>query len=578
MADAGAADRQRTLYMRENSFAPVPGILIVDDQPTDTLLLQEAVADLGNIYTAHDGDAALALADAHRPDLILLDVQMPGMSGFQLCKTIKATPRLWDAAIVFVTAHAQTDNELMALEYGGIDFIQKPLSLPVVRARAKAQLALRAEAKRLAYYDELTALPNRTLLGDRAEQALQSARATNGKAALVLLDLDNFKGINDSINHRTGDRILLELAHRLQQHCRATETLSRHGGDEFLLLIPDLACSQALGERVGELLEVVAQPLDIDGHRLQLTCSAGLSVYPEDGDNLDVLFRHAEAAMYQAKQNGRGLYRFFSRRLEVDARARHQLEVHLREALTSGAFNVFYQPRYDAEHGTPDGMEALVRWQRGDKMVSPADFIPLAEETGLIIPLDRQVMTQACHDAYTLMQDGVRICVGVNISTVQFGDPSFMTMVKEALRDTGLPPELLELEITEGVMARDIEHTRTLLTELKQMGVRIAVDDFGTGYSSLAYIKNLPIDVLKIDQSFVRDMLSDQSDAAIVEAIVRMGHALELELIAEGVESAEQAAALQAQGCRLMQGYHYCRPIPFSQLRQQLRSQHCQQG
>ncbi|WP_425221268.1 two-component system response regulator [Pseudomonas sp.] len=564
--------------MRENGFAPVPVILIVDDQPTDTLLLQEAVADLGDIYTAHDGAAALALANAHHPDLILLDVQMPGMSGFQLCKTIKATPRLRDAAIVFVTAHTQTDNELMALEYGGIDFIQKPLSLPVVRARAKAQLALRAEAKRLAYYDELTALPNRTLLGDRAEQALHSARATDGKAALVLLDLDNFKGINDSINHRMGDRILIELAHRLQCHCPATETLSRHGGDEFLLMIPDLTSSQALGERVDELLRVVAQPLSIDGHRLQLTCSAGISVYPEDGDNLDVLFRHAEAAMYQAKQSGRGLYRFFSRHLEVDARARHQLEVHLREALNSGALSVFYQPRYDAALGTADGMEALVRWQRGERMVSPADFIPLAEETGLIIPLGRQVMLQACCDAHTLMQDGLRICVGVNISTVQFRDPSFLSMVREALHDTGLPPELLELEITEGVMARDIEHTRTLLTELKQMGVRIAVDDFGTGYSSLAYIKNLPIDVLKIDQSFVRDMLSDRSDAAIVEAIVQMGHALELELIAEGVESAEQAEALKAQGCRLMQGYHYCRPIPFSQLRQQLRTQHCQQG
>ena len=564
--------------MRENGFAPVPVILIVDDQPTDNLLLQEAVADLGDIYTAHDGAAALALANAHHPDLILLDVQMPGMSGFQLCKTIKATPRLRDAAIVFVTAHTQTDNELMALEYGGIDFIQKPLSLPVVRARAKAQLALRAEAKRLAYYDELTALPNRTLLGDRAEQALHSARATDGKAALVLLDLDNFKGINDSINHRMGDRILIELAHRLQRHCPATETLSRHGGDEFLLMIPDLTSSQALGERVDELLGVVAQPLSIDGHRLQLTCSAGISVYPEDGDNLDVLFRHAEAAMYQAKQSGRGLYRFFSRHLEVDARARHQLEVHLREALNSGALSVFYQPRYDAALGTADGMEALVRWQRGERMVSPADFIPLAEETGLIIPLGRQVMLQACCDAHTLMQDGLRICVGVNISTVQFRDPSFLSMVREALHDTGLPPELLELEITEGVMARDIEHTRTLLTELKQMGVRIAVDDFGTGYSSLAYIKNLPIDVLKIDQSFVRDMLSDRSDAAIVEAIVQMGHALELELIAEGVESAEQAEALKAQGCRLMQGYHYCRPIPFSQLRQQLRTQHCQQG
>ncbi|MEO1830630.1 MAG: EAL domain-containing protein [Pseudomonas sp.] len=556
--------------MRENGFTPVPVILIVDDQPNDVLLLQEAVADLGDIHIAHDGETALALANAHRPDLILLDIQMPGMNGFQLCKAIKATPRICDAAIVFVTAHTQTDYEILALEYGGIDFIQKPLSLPVVHAHARAHLALRAEANRLAYYDDLTALPNRALLRDRAEQTLQSARETGNQAALVLLDLDNFKGINDSIDHRMGDQILIEIARRLQRHCEVTDTLSRHSGDEFVLLIPELDHSEALGDRIDALLNVIAQPLEIDGHRLQLTCSAGISVYPGDGSTLDVLFRHAEAAMYQAKQNGRGRYRFFSHHLEVNARARHLLEVHLREALSSGVLTVVYQPRYDAVHGTSCGMEALVRWRRGDRLVSPAEFIPLAEETGLIIPVGKQVLLQACADARALQLAGQRMIVGVNISAVQFREESFLSMIKEVLLDTGLPGELLELEITEGVVAHDMERTHTLLTELKRMGVRIAIDDFGTGYSSLSYLKKLPIDVLKIDQSFIRDMLSDRSDAAIVEAIVRMGHALELELVAEGVESADQAEALLALGCELMQGYHYCRPMPFEQVRQQL--------
>lgn len=553
--------------MPENRFDPTPVVLIVDDHPADVMILQEAVGDLAQVYVANDGQTALERARFCRPEVVLLDIEMPGMGGFELCRLIKADAKLCDAAILFVTAHTQPENEILALEHGGIDFLQKPLSIPVARAHVRAHLSLRAEAKRLAYFDALTGLPNRMLLRDRTEQMLQKASRGNNRLALLLLDLDNFKGINDSLGHSTGDLVLQEVSRRLSEGASNGDTVSRQGGDEFVILMTDIQQSEVISDFAQKLLEIISRPMNIAGNRYDLTACIGISVFPDDGEDIETLYRQADAAMYKAKQEGRNRYRSFSQSLESDAHARHRLESHMRSALESGVFEVFYQLRLDVRKAQACGMEALIRWRRADgELVSPADFIPLAEETGLIVPIGKQVLHKACRDAKILFDMGKRLCVGVNISVVQFREESFLDMVKEALRETGLPADLLELEITEGVLARDVDQARSLLESLKQMGVRIAIDDFGTGYSSLSYLKTLPIDTLKIDQSFVRDMLTDPSDAAIIEAIVRMGQALGLELVAEGVESQEQSNGLLTLGCELMQGFHYCHPMPFEQL------------
>ena len=806
-------------------------ILLVDDEPANIRLLNNAVSALGRTYFASNGEEAIKMANQVKPDLILLDIQMPGMSGYDVCDVIKSDETLTDTAIIFVTAHGDTEHELKALEYGGVDFLQKPLNPLIVEARAKIHLELKnqqhqldltrgtldsiihhlpvfvaywddelnnifsndvkgdwfgldaqdmlgeslidvinhhkildttaievlltaidqvilgktmgfdltfnaacsdavfvsvslvptllegkfngfvmllnditpmkvlqhdlhqdkellrvtlnsigdavittdingvvnfmnpiassltgwsindainqpieevmpltdssgkfpiknpidtaikerrvvgmafntllhtrqgkklevedsaapildeqgniqgaiivfhdvSETKamalkmsHLANHDSLTNLPNRMLLQDRAERAINNADRKQEKLAMFMLDVDNFKSVNDSVGHKMGDMLLKKIAHRLLEGSRSVDTVSRQGGDEFTILQPDITRLDQVVSYAQRILTLFAEPFYVEEKRFDLSCSIGLAIYPDDSKSIDMLHKHADLAMYRAKELGRRRWHFYANEIESSVLARHRLELYLRRALEEGLFEVYYQAKTDARDNSVIGMEALLRLKPLDGVfISPAEFIPLAEECGLIVEIGNFVMRKACEDALKWQKMGFNHRVSINISPVQFSQPNFYESVQTLMTELSIDTGLVEFEITEGVLAKDVERTRKLLESLQQLGIHISIDDFGTGYSSLLYLKRFPINILKIDKSFVDDMLNDENDEAIVDTIISLAKSLKMELIAEGVESIEQVNALSDKGCFIIQGYFYCRPIPYSEM------------
>ena len=429
----------------------------------------------------------------------------------------------------------------------------------------------------LAYHDVLTGLPNRMLVEDRFRQAAAFADRTKSKVALLYLDLDNFKTVNDSLGHVVGDALIRTVAQRLADCVRDTDTISRQGGDEFVLLIPALHATEAIAPILVKLMASLGEPVPLEGHELTTSASIGITFYPDDGGDFEALTKKADMAMYRAKEAGRNTYRFFDDQMNVEAVELLRMRNGLRRALTQGEFILHYQPQIDLQSGALVGAEALIRWNHAELgMVPPARFIPIAEESGLIVPIGEWVLREACIQARTWQRTGlVGLTVAVNLSAVQFKRGDVEQAVLTALEVSGLDPSLLELELTESILIQDTEKMLGMVQRLKGLGVRLAIDDFGTGYSSLSYLKRFQVDKLKIDQSFVRHLDADADDAAIVGAIIQLAHSLGLTTIAEGVESESVAQRLRDAGCEEAQGYHYARPLTpaeFANLRsEQLR-------
>lgn len=427
-----------------------------------------------------------------------------------------------------------------------------------VTERRRYQAALQHQA----VHDPLTGLQNRYVLQDRLEQAIQMAKRGSGQVALVFVDLDNFKVVNDVLGHSAGDQLLIEVADRLRGVLRGVDTVVRYGGDEFVLILGDQSSLDETSKLLERLLDSIQQPLSLEGHPLHISCSAGIAMYPRDAKDLQGLLRVADVAMYQAKGSGKGQYCFYSPELNQAAQDRFVLESALRKAIENDELTVVYQPKVDAGRQVL-GFEALVRWNsEGHGLITPDRFIPLAEETGLILPLGRQVLFSACREAASWPQiAGRRLSVAVNLSARQLQEPGLVGLVANALAASSLPPECLELEVTESMFMGDLEHTIRVLESIKALGVRIAVDDFGTGYSSLSYLQRLPIDILKIDRSFVSGCFEGGDAMVIPHAIIFLGKSLRLHIVAEGVEEQAEMDILATCGCNEFQGYLISRPM-----------------
>jgi len=557
---------------------PRTRILVADD---DALLREIATAMLENAgfeaEAVASGAAAVAACTARMPDLVLLDVEMPDGNGYQACSGIRALANGREVPIVMVTGFDDAASINLAYDAGATDFVVKPLNWPLLAHRIRYVLrGARAQAHihRLAYFDALTGLPNREWIGEYLARALTAAAHGEHGVALLFVDLDQFKRINDTLGHETGDALLRQVAARLSEALEpvgADAQLARVGGDEFIVVLTGNA-GAAAAERAAQRVQVaLTAPFVQGGYEFVVTPSIGIALYPEHGADVQTLRKNADLAMYEAKAGGRNQFRLYSSAINTRAVKRLSLEMELRRAFDERKLEVYYQPQYAAGSLELAGAEALLRWfhpQRGQ--ISTADFIAVAEETGLIGDIGRWTLEQVCRDLRHWRGAGLKVpAVSVNVSGRDFMRQDVLLRLSRVVEEAHLPASLFELELTEGVLMQDVESGQRSLAALKEYGFALAVDDFGTGYCSLNYLKRFPLDTLKVDRAFVNDITADADDAAIVRAIVGLGHNLGLKIVAEGVETLEQLEFLRATGCDLVQGYLMSRAVEaraFAQL------------
>lgn len=562
-------------------------VLIIDDEWQIRSLLVDLLGSVYRCSEAGSAEEALQALSHETFDLVISDIDMGGMSGLELVPRVHSLAP--DTVVVMISGNQDIEFAIKALRVGAFDYITKPIDIRHVEASVERALKhsnllkekrlykeqienllqqRTAEVDWLAYYDTVTQLPNRALFEDRLAQAVAIARATDQSLGVLFISLDQFKKVNDSLGHGPGDSLLREFGERLKSCIGKSDTVARFGSDEFALLRTQIDGTKDVMETIGLLAQVLKFSFALPGHDLFGTASVGISMFPFDGDDSQTLLKNAGAALYKAKKSGGANYQFFTADMHELATRRLALETNLRRAIQNEEFLVHYQPRVSIDSLAITGVEALVRWQHPQLgLVSPSEFIPLAEDTGLIVPIGEWVLRHACTQAQEWQERGFApIQMSVNISARQFHDRDLSETVIRILDETGLAAKHLDLEVTESSIMQNAEFAAGVLNHLKSMGVNLSIDDFGTGFSSLASLKRLPIDVLKVDQSFVRDLTTDPDDAALVMAIITLAHNLRLKVIAEGVETAEQLRFLQLLRCDEIQGYLFSRPRPAGEL------------
>jgi diguanylate cyclase (GGDEF)-like protein len=562
-------------------------ILVCDDDVSARIILQEIFAcESIEVLEAEDGKRAVEQFEKYQPALVLLDVSMPVMNGFDVCEHIRALESGKHVPIIMVTGSDDLDSIHKSYSVGATDFISKPVKWEILAQRVRYilrasqafadQMSQKKALHKLAFYDSLTGLPNRLLLLKNLQSFIALARRNDYQAAILYIDLDRFKRINDTMGHSIGDKLLRKVAHRLQENMRESDVFSRgseeklisngqlssFGGDEFTIFLSKLRNSSEAILVAERVIQSFIKPFKLEQYEVVITPSIGISIFPDDGESAESLLKNANTAMYSAKEAGRGCFKFYCGSMNATAASRLQLEQDLRVAIKSGEIVPFYQPQVSAKTGKIVSVEALVRWLPAQGGIIPPDeFIPIAEETGLIHDLGLLVLEQSCKQAKQWLDNGNEVRIAVNVSAHQFRQINFTQTVAKTLKQYNLPPSLLELELTESVIMSDAEENIKRLIELKNLGITLAVDDFGTGYSSLSYLKKFPIDTLKIDRAFMCDANSTPDDIAIVEAILALAKSLKLGVIAEGVEEVEQIKILKNSKNLLLQGYLFSRPL-----------------
>jgi diguanylate cyclase (GGDEF)-like protein len=620
MADAPIS-RVISLRPQENpseipeSRSPVrPRLLLVDDVRDNRLLLKRRLERRGfDVVEAESGWAALELIEKDPFDLVLLDIMMPGIDGIETLKRIRAQKTASDLPVIMVTGKTASENVVEALQLGANDYVTKPVDFAVTLARVetqikrrqaehqaivateqlrkineeleyriedrtsklidankrlKAEIASRKESQArsqyLAYHDSLTGLGNRLMFKEQIEEALNDVSMMTQPLAVLFLDLDGFKSVNDTVGHSIGDLLLKLVGAKLRDLLPQTDRIARLGGDEFAILQISASQPDASVELAEQIISLVEQPFNIEGHEISVGASVGIAIAHPGSVSTDDFLKSADLAMYCAKSDGRRTYRLFNPEMDELVQKRRALERDIRLTLAEGGFRLFYQPLVNLTSKKVTSFEALIRWQHPERgAVAPSDFIPIAEQMGLIVQLGEWVLRQACMDAIKWPAD---VCVSVNLSPLQFAKGNLVSIVVSALASSGLPASRLELEITESVLLEKSDLNIATLNQLRELGVRISMDDFGTGYSSIGYLRTFPFDKIKIDQSFIRDLLTDKGSLAIVRAIAGLGISFGITTTAEGVETEEQMRCLNREGCDEVQGYLYSRPVPADEI------------
>jgi len=562
-----------SLFSDTQKYEERPIVLLADDDPSIRLMVRHVLeSEDFDIIEASDGLEAIKAVEKHHPALILLDAVMPGIDGFATCQQIKEKGYT-DIPVMMITGLDDDASVERAYEVGAIDFITKPIKWAVLKHRVKsvvAKVIAERKVKLLAYRDTLTALPNRLLFADRLEQAVMRSERSRTSMALMLVDIDDFKLVNDSFGHDAGDKLIKAVGDLISKSLRRADTIARLGGDEFAVIIEDIDGPEDAVSIADNLTTILEHNVRLDDQETYTSASIGIAIFPDDGKDARTLLKNADTAMYRAKENGRHCFQFFKPEMSVNAMERLDLENSLKEAFENDEFLIYYQPVIDIQKNEVVSVEALLRWQHPEKgMIYPDDFIHIAEDCGLIVALGEWVINSVCKQLRSWQDADLKDQhISINLSQRQFKEQDIVALFTQAISENGIEASSLSVEITERILIDNIGEVETVLNKLRKMGLKVFLDDFGTGYASLAYLKEFPVDVVKIDREFISGIPDNKQDSTTVDAIAGLTHGLKLTLLAEGVENDRQLEILKGLGCQFAQGFYWSKAIPSNEYEQ----------